>query len=645
MALLVADKLKQDARGIAARFLRLLVPAPGRLEFTLRLTAICALTTLVVQIYGTPDPALTVYIAFFMIRPDRASSVITDLAYLVVITFVIGLIFIVAQIAVDDASLLVASIALVSFALLFLASASSKIQPIGPTAALIVGYGLDLLGSTPAGELATRGFLYAWLFVGIPAAASILCNILFGPSPLSLVRRALAEQMRSAAQVLIRPDADNTETSKRLLRRGNSELLQRLRLAALEHTSPADGLRALGRAAHSGLAILSAIDFSLHAPYAMLPQDLRVRLARTLNRIGIILERGGFPADVEMPDRKDMPAPAAAAYTEIVAALSALTDGSKGNPAEAPKEKSGFFLPDAFTDPIHVYYALKTTIAAMFCYILYSVLDWPGIHTCFITCYIVSLRTVAETMEKLTLRVAGGMLGAAIGLLTIIFVVPNYDSITALLVIVSVGSLAGGWIAAGSPRISYMGFQFAFAFFLCVIQGAAPSHQLVVARDRVVGLMLGDFVAFVVHTQLWPVSLRGRVEDGVGAVLRSLASLKLSTDAACRRLLVADGQGALGELESNIALIAYEPRSIRPPERWFDLHRRIAELLGQIAPALSVDPDQNDATSASIRLTSLAKRETPPVADREPQGPVSAFVDDRIRALEFVMQGDWLAQD
>jgi transposase len=34
--------------------------------------------------------------------------------------------------------------------------------------------------------------------------------------------------------------------------------------------------------------------------------------------------------------------------------------------------QSGFFLPDAFTNPDHVYYALKTTAAAMFCYTTYA---------------------------------------------------------------------------------------------------------------------------------------------------------------------------------------------------------------------------------------------------------------------------------
>jgi multidrug resistance protein MdtO len=643
MALLAAEKLEQDAREFAARIFRLLAPAPGRLEFAARIAAVCVLTTLVAETYGTPDPALTVYVAFFMIRPDRASSVITDLVFMVIITVVIGLIFLIAIVVADEASLRVASIALVSFGLLFLASAS-KFKEVGPIAALIVGYGLDLLGSIPAGEAATRGYLYAWLFVGIPACVSIIWNILFGPSPVSVVRRTLSSRMRTAARALIKPDGKDAEVLRRCLREGNGELLQQLRLAALEHASPAQDRNALGRATNASVAVLSSIDFTLHAHDAMLPRRLRARLARTLNRIAIVIGRGSYPADIELPAHEEMPAAAGAAYAEIAGALAAFTDTSPSAAHGAPKEKLGFFVADAFSNSIHVYYALKTTIAAMFCYFLYSVLDWPGIHTCFITCYIVSLKTVAETVEKLTLRVSGAMLGAGLGLLTIIFIVPTHDSITDLVVIVFVAGLAAGWIAAGSPHISYVGFQFAFAFFLCVIQGAAPSEQLSVARDRVVGIMLGDFVAFVVHTQLWPVSLKSRIESGIADVLRALADFARASDRTDRRTLAANAQAELGALEDNIALIAYEPPSIQPTRRWLDLRGRIAGLLGRLAPALLIESEQADTTDIARHLSAMAQNEVPRQSMHALPGPVEAIVHDRIRALEIAMKEEALAQ-
>src|SRR2546423_14479335 len=55
----MAISVRESREGRLAELLRLLMPFPGRLEFATRLALICALTTLVVEIYQTPDPALT----------------------------------------------------------------------------------------------------------------------------------------------------------------------------------------------------------------------------------------------------------------------------------------------------------------------------------------------------------------------------------------------------------------------------------------------------------------------------------------------------------------------------------------------------------------------------------------------------------
>src|SRR5579862_1504324 len=74
---------------------------------------------------------------------------------------------------------------------------------------------------------------------------------------------------------------------------------------------------------------------------------------------------------------------------------------STGPPRPLPK---GFFVPDAFTNPAHARFALKVTLAAMFCYFFYTGVDWFGIHTAFITCIFVALETTGATMYKGILR-------------------------------------------------------------------------------------------------------------------------------------------------------------------------------------------------------------------------------------------------
>ena len=75
-------------------------------------------------------------------------------------------------------------------------------------------------------------------------------------------------------------------------------------------------------------------------------------------------------------------------------------------PAHLPKPKS-FFVPDAFTNPAHVHFALKVTFAAMFCYIFYEAIDWSGIHTALITCTFIALESTEATLYK-------GVLGSAV---------------------------------------------------------------------------------------------------------------------------------------------------------------------------------------------------------------------------------------
>src|SRR4029077_12278597 len=101
--------------------------------------------------------------------------------------------------------------------------------------------------------------------------------------------------------------------------------------------------------------------------------------------------------------------------------------------------------------PAHARHELKPTPAASFCYVFFSLLDWPKIHTCLITVYIVSLGTTAETVEKLTLRVLGCLVGAAAGIAAIVYLIPSITSIGGLMVVVFLASLVSAWVAAGSP--------------------------------------------------------------------------------------------------------------------------------------------------------------------------------------------------
>jgi uncharacterized membrane protein YccC len=171
--------------------------------------------------------------------------------------------------------------------------------------------------------------------------------------------------------------------------------------------------------------------------------------------------------------------------------------------AARPKPKS-LWKPDAFTNPAHVQFALKVTFAAMFCYVLYSAIDWPGIHTAFITCIFIALESVEATLYKGMLRIVGCVVGGAFALFSIVFLIPHMETIASLLVLVVAVTAIAAWIATGSERISYAGFQIAFAFFLALFQGYAPDTDLDKIRDRTVGILVGIAVTTVIFHYVWP---------------------------------------------------------------------------------------------------------------------------------------------
>lgn len=168
------------------------------------------------------------------------------------------------------------------------------------------------------------------------------------------------------------------------------------------------------------------------------------------------------------------------------------------------KAKHGLFVEDAFTNPNYVRFALKVTLAAMSCYVIYMGLDWPGIRTAFITCCFIALESTAATIHKGWLRLAGCLVGGALGFLSIMYLVPHMENIVSLVLLTAAGATLAGWVAAGSQRIAYGGLQIALAFFMCIFQGFAPDTNFTTIRDRLVGIILGLVVSSTIFLYLWP---------------------------------------------------------------------------------------------------------------------------------------------
>ena len=242
---------------------------------------------------------------------------------------------------------------------------------------------------------------------------------------------------------------------------------------------------------------------------------------------------------------------------------------SEDVPAEvAPlAEPRRLFVPDALTNPEYLRYALKGSLAVMICYVLQSAVDWPGIRTCIVTCMIVGLTSEGATIQKATLRLSGALVGALMGFLSILLLIPGMVSITSLVLLVAAGTAVAGWVDLGSARISYAGVQIAFAFFVCVIQGFAPNWHFDTIRDRLVGILLGNVVITLVFLYVWPVDALMALRRNLAAALRTtarLATVEGETDdpAAMARstaALRAQSDRSFGAVQQSLEEAGFEP--------------------------------------------------------------------------------------
>src|SRR4030095_3406684 len=94
-----------------------------------------------------------------------------------------------------------------------------------------------------------------------------------------------------------------------------------------------------------------------------------------------------------------------------------------------------------------------------------------------------------------------------------------------LLIACAIGFALAAWVTVGSARISYMGLQIAMAFAICVADPSGPTTDLIPARDRVLGILVGVLVMLLVNTALWPARARLAMWSPLGRAFRALAAL------------------------------------------------------------------------------------------------------------------------
>jgi multidrug resistance protein MdtO len=571
-----------------ARIWRDLQPFDGRLALTWRIALLCALVTGVAMTYRIPEAAISCYLVIFLMKPDAAMNCLLGVGLIALASLVVLAMIPVINLSIDSPPARLAIIFFATYIFLFLASAT----PLGEQAAivgLIIAFIMTLVTDVPVGQIGDQGLLAAWKMACMPMALMVLLNLVVGTPPHVHVRRRIVNRLRTAAEALETPghraDLDD------LLAAGNDASLQQVLLARLLHLTPRQRTTWLNGAVETSYKILLVADASPQA----LPPERRSALARLLRGAAERISAG------ERPE----PPPAASVHDDTAegALMEALSRLSRPDGGASPVPESPPLLAaDAFSSPRHQRYALKTSVAAVICYLVYTAAGWDGIHTALITCYVAALGTTGETLYKLTLRLVGCLIGAAMGCAALIFVMPNLTSIGGLMVLVFAAVMVAAWVSTGSERISYAGVQIALAFLLTTLNGFGPSFDFSQASDRIMGILLGIFVIYVIFTQFWPAS----VVDGIRTRLQQAAAAlaSLATTAPGERQAdvrtAAEIQKTFGETGDLLAMAFFEPRRQRASDA--DL-RHLAALraeLKSLCPQVRFAPALDDTLHARL---------------------------------------------
>jgi len=524
---------------------RLLVdPAPGRLENTLRSVLLVMGVIAIGETFRLPEIAVSAYIVLFVSRAEAVSSVLTALlaglaAIVAVFAAILVLVF-----SLSEPALRIPLIAGMTFVAMFLARTAGELAPAFFGAGFIVAYGLTL-GDNPLSFALMPGsvsnttdtvpelayispeesllhfLLWLALAVAIPVTLVIIANLLTGRDPALLLRPALVARLRAAARFCEgQPGADRQLEA--LAREGTSGLLKLRHLAGMLHKSsqpaPVSEVQRL-------LLLLLAVK---RVGQEAECRERLVPVAQFCRQAAQALEDGA-PTLPKVPEIS-LPGDTRPLGNRIVLVLQEIREP----PAPAhplTREPRRLLVSDAFTNPEHTRFALKVTLAVMLAYFAEDMLDWSGIHTIVITCFFVSLGTVGDSLNKATLRLSGCIVGAVLGIGTILLLMPAMTDLGEFLLVVAPVTFLAAWIGFGSERISYAGWQIGLAFYLCTLQGFGPTLDMQTARDRVIGILLGNIIIFVIFTTIWPVSAADVARARLAKAIEHLAAL-FGTDEA-----------------------------------------------------------------------------------------------------------------
>ncbi len=514
-----------------------LAPTPGRFRATMRVVVACVVAIVIVMGLHVPYGHWSVITIFTVCQTDAGASLRKGIQRTLG-TVLAGLITIVCIVAfADQPWMLVPLVGLGCGMALFLSRTTSA-----PYVGLLLGITFAILLPTGASEADPELALWRILVVTLGVVIATAAQMLLWPDdPAQLllddVERILA---RTEATLERASRGEPTASLDPLSASGLGRHLDLIANAEARHPS-------LRRRHQEQLSLVTELDRLVTAVLWLAPDDVRAvdtptaqglaHAAAACAQLRAALATRTPPAELPpLPARSTDPRLGAMAAGTIemdralrgVAAtlcfLGTPSDTVVGHPADggaAPFFTEGFSLQN--TEAVR--FGLKGALASSIAYVLVQGLAWPGIGTLVATTVIVAQSSTGASTQKGLLRIGGTLLGCFLGIAIIVFAMPRLENLASLLVVMAVGFGIAGWIVVGSPRSAYAGLQTGMALAMYALDVYGPATNLVVGRDRVVGIVAGIIVWMLVDRWLWPVFASREIHTHLAKALRMMATL------------------------------------------------------------------------------------------------------------------------
>jgi multidrug resistance protein MdtO len=516
---------------------RELVPTPGRSGATLRITIASVLAVALVLMFRMPNNLLAFVMIYLIAQEDTAATIIGSILGWVTLTVGFTTVLLALELCLDIPWLRICFFAGYFFVGLFMKRALT-VGAIGSAFGLPAGLAMILPDlAPPSAEVVVEFVLWLWWCGTLGVAINLGVQLLLSPgNPLTLLRRELDVRLQAVELALRRrsgqPSADPPRPSLSTL-----SIAGMTRPAAFLKT--ASLVNSWARARHESLAALITLADRLvttaHAlealPSGAVAADEGARLRRAADgcrHLRQVLQTWRRPPPAQWVGLSPEPASAQGSLlADVERTLDKIVLAAPGTGA-LPAHRPGFFVPDAFENRDYVRFAIKGTLAALVCYIAFVGFDYPEIYTCVITVFVVALSTVGASNQKGLLRFGGAAVGGLIGLVALMYILPNVDGIGGFLVVFGAGCAVAAWANVGSPRISYGGYQVGLAFWKATLQGFGTAVSAQVIRDRLIGIAFGLIVFGLVEHYLWPERAMDALRARLSETLRLLADLARS---------------------------------------------------------------------------------------------------------------------